>query len=777
MSSLFTLFLWLSFAGSLLTLLVLVINKLLGKKLPRKLVCYLYLVVLLRFILPLGSPFHFPESDFEEYGTAQRPLSVQTVPPVPDTVGQETFTTPSVYGTTENTAKPTHTAEPLQSETVFAVGVEDKVQGEQRVNISLEKVRDTVLSLLPAVWLFGVMCVTVKNIVSYVSLKRNLARTSSPANACDLAVLRELYKGNRVKLYVSDMVPTALLTGVIFPAIYIPSEFSGSKHLRYMLMHELSHYRRCDVLYKLLLETVIAVHWFNPVVYLIRREVTHACELSCDESVTENMQIRERKAYSSMLLSCAESHSFACKFTANLSDCGKRDIKERLTEIMKVKNNSKNKRVLTVIIAVTLVFILAGCAMALGLPADEKKKTDKISDTTVENNSVINTTLQDDNATQTSPSSDDNIKEHEKLTEKPYGADVVFLKTEKDTYTTYEMLMGVKLSLDYELLAEYNVFNYPEDNNELRWATDETTSLIKSADGSSVLYPKEAQPAIAGVTYTADENAGAVLLCLNPEAAEDAEFVNASADIMQYGVTMIVTFKRDGDTWTRHTDKAAETVEREGFKEPEFSYITYVQTGVESTERKMLSGKEAMADEVTYDENGKSILTKHEAAIMAARALYNITGKNYDALSVRIGTSCGDGFAALYEKGYEDTNVPLFEITFETCNGKIKDMHLFLPYKELEARLTAEDISAPDGWKKMKPEKLAMWFYDRAMINNKYEIVNSEIVYRVNDHEDLVGSVILYTESGNSYEIDFYVVDDKYVMPSSAHFYMGRPNH
>ncbi len=72
--------------------------------------------------------------------------------------------------------------------------------------------------------------------------------------------------------------------------------------LNNILQHELTHYRRKDVLYKWFVAAVTSIHWFNPVMLLIRREINRACELSCDEAVISGMSDIEKRSYGNTLL-------------------------------------------------------------------------------------------------------------------------------------------------------------------------------------------------------------------------------------------------------------------------------------------------------------------------------------------------------------------------------------------------------------------------------------------------------------------------------------------
>lgn len=83
----------------------------------------------------------------------------------------------------------------------------------------------------------------------------------------------------------------------------MPDEEYSAEELHFILKHELVHLKRGDVCLKLLLTTANAIHWFNPLIWLMRKEATVDMELSCDERVTQGADYAQRKACTETLLS------------------------------------------------------------------------------------------------------------------------------------------------------------------------------------------------------------------------------------------------------------------------------------------------------------------------------------------------------------------------------------------------------------------------------------------------------------------------------------------
>ena len=96
------------------------------------------------------------------------------------------------------------------------------------------------------------------------------------------------------------------MLGLLRPIIVLPWEERGREELRLILAHELTHLRRGDVLCKAVLSLACAVHWFNPLVWLMSRAAGRNLELCCDDAVVRDMDQSQRCRYGSMLLDAAE---------------------------------------------------------------------------------------------------------------------------------------------------------------------------------------------------------------------------------------------------------------------------------------------------------------------------------------------------------------------------------------------------------------------------------------------------------------------------------------
>ena len=138
------------------------------------------------------------------------------------------------------------------------------------------------------VWLIGLAAMLLYALVSYLRLRRRVS-ASIP--------LRE-------NIYVCDEVPSPFILGIVHPRIYLPSALDEAQRGS-VLSHERAHLARRDHWWKPLGFALLAVYWFNPLLWLAYTLLCRDIELACDERVLRGMDAGQVKAYSSALLACS----------------------------------------------------------------------------------------------------------------------------------------------------------------------------------------------------------------------------------------------------------------------------------------------------------------------------------------------------------------------------------------------------------------------------------------------------------------------------------------
>lgn len=217
-------------------------------------------------------------------------------------------------------------------------------------------------------WLAGVCLLAAYFLITYVRSRRLFA-TSLPV---EIPFVTQWLAANptrrRVQTRQTDRPYGPLTYGLLRPVILLPQRALRLPEgaLAYVLAHELTHVRRGDALFKLLLIAALCLHWFNPLAWALFFLANRDLELACDEAVVRAFGEANKAAYARTLIDMAERRS---RTSPLLSSFSKYAIEERITAIMKIKKHTR----LTTLVSFALVFALALClgttALASGIAA------------------------------------------------------------------------------------------------------------------------------------------------------------------------------------------------------------------------------------------------------------------------------------------------------------------------------------------------------------------------------------------------------------------------
>lgn len=213
--------------------------------------------------------------------------------------------------------------------------------------------------------------------VSYALFRRTVRRWKRDVSRADYAAMlsdtaRDLGM-SAPEMIVCEAISTPAVTGLLRPRLLLPHERYDVQELRYILRHELCHLKRRDMLLKLVLLAANAMHWFNPVVYLMLRQADEDIELSCDSAATDGLELPERAAYSRTLLAAVQSSVRALPATTCFGGTVER-LKRRITNVL----GAQKKRGFGVVALVLALTLTAGCAVSWGERA--QKNDDPFAD-------------------------------------------------------------------------------------------------------------------------------------------------------------------------------------------------------------------------------------------------------------------------------------------------------------------------------------------------------------------------------------------------------------
>ena len=334
--------------AALLIVLVFGVSKFLSKKYSVWWRSWIWLAVSLVLLVPVQIP------DYWNVIHIQIPQQVteERVPAVREEVrvqGQEaageTLPTENSLAASESTDLPENTSQ-------------FREQGIQMLS---------VYQMLAVVWLAAAALYGLYKLLGSYIVQRELKRWSMPVPDKSLEMnyqklCRKMKVSHPPKLWMNAKVTTPLLTGLLRPRIYLPSDRYTWKELELLLSHELSHYRHHDLWYKLILQLVCIVYWFNPLLHWMRREADQDLEFLCDERIMKDGAHEERMQYNYLLAQTAAQrrnfYGLSTGFNGSLAD-----LKKRMVNIMRAGNLKKGKFITFCFLAVFVFMnVMTGCS-------------------------------------------------------------------------------------------------------------------------------------------------------------------------------------------------------------------------------------------------------------------------------------------------------------------------------------------------------------------------------------------------------------------------------
>ena len=329
-----------SITGSVIAIILFILKPLVRNRLPKSVQYYLWFVVLVALVVPISRFIVLPDS-------------TSNVPAISKAVDWYVVSNEDIF----------ERIRPYEAEN------SDDFIGIPESNMA------EVEALIPATWVpeavdwfrlshyIGVIIYLAFIYCSYNAFTSKIKRRNTTAATEENAVLAELCGNRRIPLlYRNSLAATPMLIGVFHPAIILPDREYTNEQLRAVLLHELTHLRRKDVLVKWLTVLVSALHWFNPIVWLVRREIDRACELSCDEAVIRNLDTDGKQNYGETLLYVAADSKTPHAVLSTTMCEEKKALKERLGAIMKSKKHTR----LAIIVSAVLIIAIGGTAVVLG---------------------------------------------------------------------------------------------------------------------------------------------------------------------------------------------------------------------------------------------------------------------------------------------------------------------------------------------------------------------------------------------------------------------------
>lgn len=246
---------------------------------------------------------------------------------------------------------------------------------------NIEKVADTTVQINAAnhiistiqwyqivgiLWLVGVAAFLIYHILRHYRFTRMVIRWGEHTDNPSMLEILEKIKSDmgisiQVKLMICSCVSSPMMLGFLNPVILLPRSDFTADELPYILRHELVHFKRKDLWYKSLMVFATAIHWFNPVIYLMVKAIMSQCEISCDAEVVNETGMDVRQRYSETIIGVIKNQSRMETVLSTNFYGGKKNMKKRIYAIM----DARQKKASFVLLCALLVGVMvSGVAFA-----------------------------------------------------------------------------------------------------------------------------------------------------------------------------------------------------------------------------------------------------------------------------------------------------------------------------------------------------------------------------------------------------------------------------
>ena len=361
-------------SASILILILLVLQRLCGKLLPRKCFVWLSIVVMLRLLLPVQIPVlpnQIPTVSGVLQGLNLQERHANTASHVTGQAAQD------AAANAQSTGKASKAAHTGDASSVYSSGssFDVSVYGHLTALLRIQSAR------LMMLWLCGVL------ICGMLFLHRlwkvyGILRQSLPLGTKEVP-------GNRhslqIPLFYSDQITSPVAFGILHYSIVLPKAMltGNPSGTDYILLHECMHIRHRDNLRKILAFLCVCIHWFSPLVWIWLFTFYRDLELACDEAVLSYLGSETRESYALTLIAFMEQNQ-----NRSIMNCGfgQTAVKERIVSIM----NYKKKGLLSVTLSAALL-CSSLTVFAANKPADTKAKTQDTGNTQTTTEAAVDT--------------------------------------------------------------------------------------------------------------------------------------------------------------------------------------------------------------------------------------------------------------------------------------------------------------------------------------------------------------------------------------------------
>lgn len=239
-------------------------------------------------------------------------------------------------------------------------------------------------NILFVLWVIGA-AVTLLRFLSSLKCLKALKQSSIPLEHADSIYsiyhrcMQEMHLSHAPTIYITKELTSPAITGLFRPRIYLPCQMIddyGENELRFMLLHELQHYRHKDHWVNFAVAPVHILYWFHPLIWYTFRQIRSDQELACDASVLQMLKNTERKDYGYTLLQLAQQISHTAFPVVSGIGGDFHQTKRRILAIANYKMLSKGTYLRGYLLYGLIAALLLGLSPLLSAAAHEPDRYD-----------------------------------------------------------------------------------------------------------------------------------------------------------------------------------------------------------------------------------------------------------------------------------------------------------------------------------------------------------------------------------------------------------------
>lgn len=252
------------------------------------------------------------------------------------------------------------------------------------LSLPVQKEQFNLLEMVSYIWFAGVIIIILIHVIGYWYYKITLLKECTLVvnkkylEQVDL-IAAQLKVNKNFKVMSNCNISSPMIIGLFHPVMVLPKRSYSEKESYFILKHELIHLKRNDIFYKLIMVLVQALHWYNPAVYLLKKEAFLDLELFCDEEVVKEADMASKKLYTEVLMSTLQKQLNRGSAISTQFNEGTVIMKKRFIQILN-RREKKNGGVMC--LGILLLTLLLGTLVSC--------TTKESSTSSVNNNDIQN---------------------------------------------------------------------------------------------------------------------------------------------------------------------------------------------------------------------------------------------------------------------------------------------------------------------------------------------------------------------------------------------------